>query len=127
MTKRLVIADDNRDAAESLAMLMRLEGHEVYLAHDGPSALQALSEHRPDFALLDIGMPGLTGYEIARAARARPELDAVKLVAITGWGQASDKARALEEGFDIHMTKPVDVDRLLALLQSEADSERHRA
>ncbi len=72
--RRLVIADDNRDAAESLAMLMRLEGHEVHLAHDGASALTTLSNVRPDTALLDIGMPGLSGYELARAVRADPKL-----------------------------------------------------
>jgi len=115
---RLVIADDNRDAAESLAMLMRLEGHEVHLAHDGASALTTVGNVRPDAALLDIGMPGLSGYEVARAVRADSRLHGIYLVAITGWGQAADKARALSEGFDVHMTKPVDVHRLLDLLQN---------
>ena len=115
---RLVIADDNRDAAESLAMLMRLEGHEVHLAHDGASALTTVGNVRPDAALLDIGMPGLSGYEVARAVRADSRLQGMYLVAITGWGQAADKARALSEGFDVHMTKPVDVHRLLDLLQN---------
>lgn len=114
--RRLVIADDNRDAAESLATLMRLEGHEVHLAHDGASALTALGSVRPDAALLDIGMPGLSGYELARAVREDPQLGDTFLVAITGWGQASDKARALSEGFDVHMTKPVDVRHLSELL-----------
>jgi CheY-like chemotaxis protein len=115
-----VIADDNRDAAESLAILMRMEGHDVQLAHDGTAALDALRSFRADAALLDIGMPGLTGYEVARSARGDPDLRHVLLVAITGWGQASDKARALAEGFDVHMTKPVDVTRLVAVLQEHA-------
>jgi PAS domain S-box-containing protein len=120
LRRRLVIADDNRDAAESLAILMRMEGHDVQLAHDGTAALDALRSFRADAALLDIGMPGLTGYEVARSARGDPDLRHVLLVAITGWGQASDKARALAEGFDVHMTKPVDVTRLVAVLQEHA-------
>jgi CheY-like chemotaxis protein len=95
---------------------MRLEGHDVHLAHDGASALTTLGTVRPDAALLDIGMPGLSGYELARAVRGDARLEGTYLVAITGWGQAADKARALSEGFDVHMTKPVDVHRLLELL-----------
>jgi CheY-like chemotaxis protein len=126
--RRIVIADDNRDAAESLAVLMRLEGHEVRLAHDGRAARDLIDGFRPDAALLDIGMPGLTGYELARHVREQPQLQGMRLIAITGWGQTADKARALSEGFDVHMTKPVEVSRLVELLQDhDRDETLYRA
>jgi PAS domain S-box-containing protein len=117
--RRVLIADDNRDAAETLAMLLRLEGHEVSVVHDGKQALAALHDLNPEFALLDIGMPELDGYEVARQVRQGTLGRAVTLVAVTGWGQESDKARALAAGFNHHFTKPVAPERLLELLRTD--------
>jgi PAS domain S-box-containing protein len=114
--RRILLADDNRDAAESLAMLLRLDGHYVVIAHDGEEALALYDANRPDIALLDIGMPRMSGYELAARIRARPNGLQVLLIAITGWGQASDKARAAAAGFDHHLTKPVDMGILRSLL-----------
>jgi len=118
-SRRVLIADDNRDAAESLAVLLRMDGHEVTLAYDGPQALAVLAHARPEVALLDIGMPGLNGYEVARRVRHGPLGHAVTLIAVTGWGQDRDKAQAREAGFDHHFTKPVDPVRLSELLRTE--------
>ena len=114
--KRILLADDNRDAAESLAIILRLEGHEVDLAHDGASALRSFESRRPDVALLDIGMPGASGYDVARQIRSRPEGGNVLLIAITGWAQDSDRAQSRVAGFDHHLTKPVEPETLIGLL-----------
>ena len=114
--RRIVVADDNEDSAQSFAMLLSFSGHEVRIAHDGEQALDALREFRPDFAFLDIGMPRLSGYEVAEAVRAEPWGREVMLIAVTGWGQSDDKLRAHTAGFDRHLVKPIDpaeVDRLL--------------
>lgn len=113
---RVLVADDNRDGAESLALLLRMRGHEVTVAHDGREALVAFDRVRPEVILLDIGMPELDGYEVARRIRQSPAGRAVTLIAITGWGQKDDRARALAAGFDHHFTKPVDPTRLDELL-----------
>lgn len=114
--RRIVVADDNEDSAESFAMLLSFSGHEVRVAHDGDAALDALREFRPDIAFLDIGMPGMTGYEVAEAVRAEPWGHDIKLIAVTGWGQPDDRLRARTAGFDRHLIKPIDpaeVDRLI--------------
>jgi CheY-like chemotaxis protein len=114
--RRIVVADDNEDSAESFAMLLSFSGHEVRVAHDGDAALDAVREFRPDVAFLDIGMPGKTGYEVAEAVRAEPWGHEIKLIAVTGWGQPDDRLRARTAGFDRHLIKPIDpaeVDRLL--------------
>jgi len=118
LQRRILIADDNRDSAETLAALLRMEGHEVTSVHDGPVALSVFAELKPDVALLDIGMPGLTGYEVARKMRQGAPRAPLTLIAITGWGQDIDKERAFAAGFDHHMTKPVDPQRLVELLKS---------
>ncbi len=105
---KIVIADDNRDSADSMAMLLEAGGHEVHVAYDGAEAVAAVERVRPDVALLDIGMPKMNGHECARAIRCQPWAAATLLVALTGWGQEEDKKRALEAGFDRHLTKPVD-------------------
>jgi CheY-like chemotaxis protein len=115
-TRRVLVADDNEDAGESLAMLLRLDGHEVQVANNGTDALTLFDRMRPDVAILDIGMPGLSGYEVASRIRQREAGRRVKLIAVTGWGQEADKARASEAGFDHHFTKPVEPDALSALL-----------
>jgi PAS domain S-box-containing protein len=116
-SKRILLADDNRDAAESLAIILRLEGHDVELAHDGDAALRAWSEKRPDVALLDIGMPKANGYEVARQIRAGPGGREVLLIAITGWAQDADKAQSRAAGFDHHLTKPIEPETLIELLR----------
>jgi CheY-like chemotaxis protein len=103
-----------------LAILLRLEGHEVELAHDGLSALQSFEQRRPDVALLDIGMPKTNGYEVARHIRATPAGKDVLLIAITGWAQDSDKSAARAAGFDHHLTKPIEPDTLIGLLDGPA-------
>jgi CheY-like chemotaxis protein len=110
------VADDNRDAAESLAALLQLEGHEVTLAYDGADALAAYERVRPQVCLLDIGMPLRTGNEVAAEIRARGDGSAPTLVAITGWGQDADRTEALAAGFDHHLTKPIDPAQLLRLI-----------
>jgi PAS domain S-box-containing protein len=117
-SRRILVADDNRDAAESLAMLLQLEGHEVTIVHDGREALAAFDVLRPEVAFLDIGMPELNGYEVARIVRQRPIGRAVTLIALTGWGQDADKTQALAAGFNHHFTKPVEPDRLIEVLRN---------
>ncbi len=117
---RILIADDNRDACESLEMLLAIEGHEVRVAFDGESALATLAQFHPDIALLDIGMPKMNGYELAREIRSQPWSQGMRLVAVTGWGQADDRQRALDAGFDVHFVKPVDFIELQAYCASVA-------
>lgn len=112
--RRVLVADDNVDAGDSLAMLLRLDGHEVELARSGPEALELFDRLRPDVAILDIGMPGLNGYAVA--LRIREQAPDVTLIALTGWGQAADKARARAAGFDHHFTKPVEPTELTRLI-----------
>jgi signal transduction histidine kinase len=116
--QRLLIADDNEDAAESLAALLRMDGHEVTVVSNGLEALSAITAMQPEVALLDIGMPHLSGYEVARQLRQGPLGQNITLIAITGWGQDRDKARAVEAGFNHHFTKPIEPDALLDLLRS---------
>jgi PAS domain S-box-containing protein len=116
---RVLVADDNRDAADSLQRLLALFGHEVRVAYDGASAVSVGSEFRPRVAILDIGMPGTNGYEVARALRRRQGQE-VTLVALTGWGQDADRRRASDAGFDHHLTKPVDPQTLNSLLDDVA-------
>ena len=115
---RILIADDNRDAAASLAAMLNLLGHEALAVYDGEEALEAADQWRPDAILLDIGMPGLNGYDAARAIRAEPWGAKTKLVAVTGWGQLEDRRRSQQAGFDYHLVKPVEpsmVERVLDL------------
>jgi PAS domain S-box-containing protein len=120
MPHRILVVDDNQDSADSLGMLLKLLGAEVYTVHDGPAALEALKTHRPDVVLLDIGMPGMDGYELAREARRRPEGRDVTLIALTGWGQDEDRRRSRDAGIDHHLVKPVDVGTLEQLLSELA-------
>jgi CheY-like chemotaxis protein len=114
--RRILVADDNSDALESLATLLELGGHEVFSASNGALALESAERHLPDVALLDIGMPKLDGYEVARRIRAQPWGQRIILVALTGWGQDSDRQRSGEAGFDSHLVKPLDLDKLTELL-----------
>ena len=112
----MLVVDDNRDAVETLAMLLGLWGHDVRLAADGPSAVESAAAHRPDVVLLDISLPGMSGYEVAERLRANPELRETVLVAMTGYGQAEDKKETSEAGFTLHLVKPVEPDVLQKLL-----------
>jgi CheY-like chemotaxis protein len=116
---RLLVVDDNTDAAESLAMLLELHGHQVRVAHDGPSALALAPTYRPALVFLDIGMPGMDGYEVARRMRRTPGLERTVLAALTGWGQQEDRRRTSEAGFNHHLVKPPEpkvIEELLAEL-----------
>jgi CheY-like chemotaxis protein len=113
--KRVVIADDNEDAAEMMRVLLEIDGHEVHVAFDGEAAAELIARLHPDAAVLDIGMPGLSGYEVARRVRSSGGKP-VYLVAVTGWGQDADRARAREAGFDAHLTKPANPDQIRKLL-----------
>ena len=112
---RILVADDNRDTADSLQRVLALYGHEVRVAYDGAAALSVGEQFRPRVAILDIAMPGTNGYEVARALRSRHGAE-VTLVALTGWGQDADRRRALEAGFDYHLIKPIDPNELNTLL-----------
>jgi PAS domain S-box-containing protein len=114
--RRVLIADDNKDAADSLAMLLEIEGHEVRVAHGGHAALALAQAFRPDVALLDIGMPDVSGFAVAAALRREPWGRTIQLVALTGWGQESDRRQTTAAGFDRHLTKPIDMDDLTAVL-----------
>ena len=114
--RRVLVADDNKDAADALAMLLELAGHEVRVAHGGRAALSLAQTFRPDVAVLDIGMPELNGYEVAKELRREPWGSRMFLIALTGWGQDDDRQRAKDAGFDRHLTKPVDTDALEKLL-----------
>ena len=118
--RRILVADDNQDAADSLAMILEMSGHDVRVARDGRAALSLAQTFRPDTALLDIGMPQLNGYEVARALRQEPWGTRITLIALTGWGQESDRQKAIDAGFDRHLTKPIDPDALESLLSGGA-------
>lgn len=114
--RRILIVDDSRDGGESLAMLLRVLGAEVALAHSGRTALECVVSFKPDVVLLDIGMPGMDGYEVARRIRANPDNRHISLIALTGWGQDEDRKRSVAAGFDHHLVKPADIEQLRQLL-----------
>ena len=116
--RRILVVDDNRDGAESLALLLQLAGHEVHTVYDGEAAVEAAAALRPDVILLDIGLPRLNGYEAARQIRERHGKNGIALVALTGWGQEEDRRLSREAGFDAHLVKPVDLAALVKLLAS---------
>jgi CheY-like chemotaxis protein len=116
--RRVLVVDDNQDAADSLGMLLRFLGAEVRVEYRGADALTAVAAWRPSIVLLDLGMPGMDGFEVARRLRADPQASGLKLIALTGWGQDHDRLRSRRQGFDNHLIKPVDINVLLALLTS---------
>jgi CheY-like chemotaxis protein len=113
---RVLVVDDNRDSADSLALWLELAGHEVRTAYGGQEALDAAEAFLPAVVLLDIGMPGMNGYDVARGLREQPATRTVLLVAMTGWGQDEDRCRSQEAGFDQHLVKPVEPQNLKNLL-----------
>lgn len=115
--KRVLIVDDNKDGAEALAMYTQLLGHATSVAYNGAEALEQVSSFKPDVVFLDIGLPGMSGFEVAHLMRGMPEAVALKLVAVTGWGSEETKKKAREAGFDEHLTKPVDLSRVESVLE----------
>jgi CheY-like chemotaxis protein/nitrogen-specific signal transduction histidine kinase len=122
VSRRVLIVDDNEDAAESLAMLIEMLGGQARIALNGEAGLQAVTEFHPDLVLLDIGMPGIDGYETCRRIRLEPAGRDVLVVALTGWGQEQDKRRAIDAGFDAHLTKPADPAVLERILSAPVSS-----
>jgi CheY-like chemotaxis protein len=114
---RVLVADDNQDAASSLALWLQLHGHEVREVHDGAQALAAIEAFRPRVSILDIGMPSVSGIDVARQVRRQPWGQGMVLIALTGWGQLEDRRRSEEAGFDHHLVKPVDPAALQGLLK----------
>lgn len=116
--KRLLVVDDNKDAAQSMSMLLEMWGHEVAFAYDGPSALERAEQWRPQAVFLDIGLPGMDGYEVAQRLRSLPQARDAVLIAITGYGQDEDRMRSQRAGIDHHLVKPVAPDALRSLIDS---------
>ena len=122
--RRILVVDDNRDAVESLSLLLEIDGHTVLAAYDGQEAVASAAAHRPDVVLLDIGLPELNGYEVAQMIRAEPWGAQVLLVALTGWGQDEDRRKSQQAGFDAHLVKPVEYQALAELLARAGGSGR---
>ncbi|HKB55274.1 MAG TPA: response regulator, partial [Ramlibacter sp.] len=121
---RLLVVDDNRDAAESLALLLQMKGHTAFTAADGQSALKAAAQEHPDFVFLDIGLPDMTGHEVALRLRQQVRGKQPTVVALTGWGSADDVQRSRRNGFDGHLTKPISLEQIEAalLIRHETDA-----
>jgi CheY-like chemotaxis protein/two-component sensor histidine kinase len=124
---RILVVDDNADAALTLAELLTLEGHETHVAHDGPAAVDAARRLLPDVAILDIGLPGFDGHEVARRIRKDPTLKGIFLIALSGWVHPDDRARSRDAGFDHHLAKPVQLEALEAVLRDARQDRGPRA
>ena len=119
---RILVVDDSKDAANSMAMLLRLSGHYVQVAFDGASALSLANEQKPEIILLDLGLPRMDGYSVIQVLRERPATSDALVIAVTGYGQTSDRDHTTEAGFDLHLVKPVDAKQLMAFLSGEPNS-----
>jgi PAS domain S-box-containing protein len=117
MRRRVLIVDDNRDAADALALLLQHSGHDAFVAYDGRAALAAAEKHRPNVILLDIGLPGMSGHDVCRQIREQPWGKTIRMIALTGWGQDEDRRKSHEAGFDGHLVKPVDLAAVLQQFQ----------
>jgi CheY-like chemotaxis protein len=127
---KVMVVDDNRDAANSLSMLVKWHGHEVRTAYDGLEALEIAGAFYPDIVLLDLGMPGMDGYEVCRKARAQPWGATTTVVAVTGWGQEEDRLKTQKAGFNLHLVKPVSprvITDLLSVLAGKRGSSQPAA
>ncbi len=122
--RRVLVVDDNVDGAESLANMLQIAGHDIRTAHSGPAALDAARPFHPEVVFLDIGLPGMSGYEVARCLRREPSLGGAVLVALTGWGSDDDKRQSKEAGFDFHLTKPVELSAIESILAKVAVGDR---
>ena len=125
-TRRVLVVDDNRDAADTLGRLLNIAGAEARAVYTGAEALELLGTYRPAVLLVDIGMPDMDGYELARRVRRIPNYQDLTLIALTGWGQDEDRRRSQAAGFDFHLTKPADFDTLQTLLDSLQDPQKNR-
>ena len=123
---RVLIVDDDADMVDLLSTLVKLEGHDTEVAYDAIEALTKAEAFRPDMALLDIGLPGMNGYELAKTLRTNPQLSGTRLVAVTGYGEAVDYQRSLAAGFDSHVVKPLGVTGLVSILAGLASHGRGR-
>jgi PAS domain S-box-containing protein len=123
---RVLVVDDNVDSAESIALLLELNGHDVRLAHDGPAALEIAHSFHPQVVVLDIGLPGMDGYEVARRLRGAAQMQNIILIALTGYGQSEDRQQSLAAGFNHHLVKPVDPEMLQTLISSHAVSDEEK-
>jgi len=123
ISRRILVVDDNRDSAISMAMLLNMTGNETRTAFDGLEAISAAEQFHPEVVLLDIGLPNLNGYEVARKIREQPWGQGMTLVALTGWGQDEDRERSQEAGFDSHLVKPVDYAALAKTLEKSKDCQ----
>jgi CheY-like chemotaxis protein len=121
---RILVVDDLPASAETLMMLLQMEGFEVRTAHEGKAALEIAEDFRPDVVLLDIGLPGMNGFEVAHRLRSLPQSRDALLIALTGYGEAESRSRSAQAGFDFHMVKPADVNQLLALLAEPRSARR---
>ena len=121
---RILVVDDNKDAVQSMAMLLEVSGNDVRLAHEGKHALELAQQFKPHVVLLDIGLPGMDGYEVARRLRQQPPLQRSLLIALTGYGQPEDRKRSRAAGFDYHLVKPVDPTELEELLANRTVGAR---
>jgi CheY-like chemotaxis protein len=119
--RRVLVVDDNEDSAASLGMLLEFLGTDVQIAHDGATALTIIESYRPDVVLLDIGMPGMDGFEVARRVRQHVDFNNILLIALTGWGQSEDRDRTRNAGFDHHLVKPADITALQSLLKATGE------
>ena len=124
-TLRVLVADDDRDTVHTLTVLLEGHGYTVHGVHSGKDVLVVAPIFRPDALILDIGMPGLDGYEVARRLRALKRERPLRIVAITGWGQEADRARSREAGFDVHLVKPVDAGLLVRVLEERNGATLH--
>ena len=119
LVRRVMVVDDNTDAAETLVELLNVHGYEAKALHDGPSTLDEARRFRPDALLIDIGLPAMDGYEVAQKLRQIPEASSAHLIAVTGYGQDSHRQRAEDAGFDAYLVKPIDLNKLFTLLEAE--------
>ncbi len=124
--RRILVVDDNRDAALSLAMIFRLEGHEVRFAYDGLEAVEVAEAFHPQIILMDVGMPRLNGYEATRRIREQPWGKSIRIIALTGWGQAGDRARSFAAGCNGHLVKPVNMSDLESILNDQTSKPVER-
>jgi DNA-binding response OmpR family regulator len=126
MVRRILVVDDNLDAATTLARILRLDGHEVDVAHDGAAALSSARRLRPEFVFLDIGLPGMDGFQVAESLRREPGLERMKVIAVTGSASEDDRRRLRDAGVDYYLVKPVDMDLVVSLVGGRPSTWRGR-
>ena len=125
--RRVLVVEDNADARDALKFLLEEDGHDVRTAGDGPGAIEEARDFQPEVVLLDIGLPGMNGFEVANRLRGQPECRDALLIALTGYGEAESRNRSAAAGFDFHMVKPADVDLLLTMIANPQEARRTRA